>query len=65
MNARGLMELVLLNIGLQHGLITPTLFTIFVMMTIATTLMTGPLFTFVYRREPTVSPDTGLATESS
>jgi Kef-type K+ transport system membrane component KefB len=65
MNARGLMELVLLNIGLQHGLITPTLFTIFVMMTIATTLMTGPLFTFVYRREPAVSPDSGLATQSS
>jgi Kef-type K+ transport system membrane component KefB len=27
MNARGLMELILLNIGLQRGLITPTLFT--------------------------------------
>ena len=27
MNARGMMELILLNIGLQRGLITPTLFT--------------------------------------
>ena len=28
MNARGLMELIILNIGLQQGVITPTLFTI-------------------------------------
>jgi len=55
MNARGLMELILLNIGLQRGLITPTLFTILVMMAIGTTLMAGPLFTLVYRREPAVS----------
>jgi Kef-type K+ transport system membrane component KefB len=49
MNARGMMELILLNIGLQHGLITPTLFTIMVLMTIATTMMAGPLFSLVYR----------------
>jgi Kef-type K+ transport system membrane component KefB len=65
MNARGMMELILLNIGLQRGLITPRLFTILVMMAIGTTLMTGPLFSFVYRREPAVSPDPGLATEPS
>jgi Kef-type K+ transport system membrane component KefB len=52
MNARGLMELILLNIGLQRGLITPTLFTVFVMMTIGTTLMAGPAFSFVIGREP-------------
>ena len=52
MNARGLMELILLNIGLQRGLITPTLFTILVLMAIATTLMAGPLFSLVYRRQP-------------
>lgn len=51
MNARGMMELILVNIGLQRGLITPTMFTILVMMAIATTLMTGPLFGFFYRRE--------------
>lgn len=49
MNARGLMELILLNIGLQLGLITPTLFTILVVMAIATTLMAGPLFAVVWR----------------
>ncbi len=47
MNARGLMELILLNIGLQRGLITPTLFTILVLMAIGTTLMAYPLFGLV------------------
>jgi Kef-type K+ transport system membrane component KefB len=50
MNARGLMELILLNIGLEHGIITPTLFTMLVFMAIATTLMASPLFEFVYGR---------------
>jgi Kef-type K+ transport system membrane component KefB len=50
MNARGLMELVLLNIGLERGLITPTLFTMLVLMALGTTLMTYPLFGLVYRR---------------
>lgn len=44
MNARGLMELILLTIGLERGLITPTLFTMMVMMAIATTLLTSPIF---------------------
>ena len=55
MNARGMMELILVNIGLQHRLITPTLFTILVLMTIATTLMAGPLFSLLYGRETTAS----------
>jgi Kef-type K+ transport system membrane component KefB len=50
MNARGLMELILLNIGLQQGIIAPTLFTMLVLMAIVTTLMTSPLFEFVYGR---------------
>jgi K+:H+ antiporter len=57
MNARGLMELILLNIGLQRGIITPVLFTILVMMTIGTTLMAGPLFSFVNRGEPSRATD--------
>ncbi len=44
MNARGLMELILLNIGLEHGIITPELFSALVVMAIATTLMASPLF---------------------
>lgn len=52
MNSRGLMELIILNIGLERGVITPTLFTIMVMMAILTTLMASPVFEFVYRRAP-------------
>jgi Kef-type K+ transport system membrane component KefB len=48
MNARGLMELILLNIGLERGVITPTMFTVMVMMAIVTTLMASPLFEWVY-----------------
>lgn len=49
MNARGLMELIILNIGLERGVITPTLFTIMVMMAILTTLMATPIFDRVYK----------------
>lgn len=50
MNARGLIELILLNIGLEAGVITPTLFTILVLVAIITTLMCSPIFEFVYGR---------------
>jgi Kef-type K+ transport system membrane component KefB len=50
MNARGLMELIILNIGLQRGIIEPALFSIMVVMAIVTTLMAGPLFELVYGR---------------
>jgi Kef-type K+ transport system membrane component KefB len=50
MNARGLMELIILNIGLERGLITPTLFSILVFMAIVTTLMATPMFNRVYRQ---------------
>ena len=65
MNARGMMELILLNIGLQRGLITPTFFTILAMMAIGTTLMATPVFNFIYRREPTASSDSRLAHENA
>jgi Kef-type K+ transport system membrane component KefB len=50
MNARGLIELILLNIGLEAGIITPTLFTILVLVAVVTTLMTSPIFEWVYGR---------------
>lgn len=59
MNARGLMELILLNIGLQQGIITQTLFTMLVLMAIFTTLMASPLFEFVYGRHRTTTALTG------
>jgi Kef-type K+ transport system membrane component KefB len=61
MNARGLMELILLNIGLERGLITPTLFTILVLMAIGTTLMAYPLFGLVYRPAAGTADDSVLA----
>jgi Kef-type K+ transport system membrane component KefB len=51
MNARGLMELIILNIGLQRGIISQTFFSIMVVMAIVTTLMAAPLFEWVYGRQ--------------
>jgi Kef-type K+ transport system membrane component KefB len=44
MNARGLMELIVINIGLQRGVISPALFAILVVMAVVTTLMASPIF---------------------
>ena len=44
MNARGLMELIIINIGLQRGIISEGLFAVLVIMAVVTTLMTSPLF---------------------
>jgi Kef-type K+ transport system membrane component KefB len=52
MNARGLMELIILNIGLQKGLIYAPLFSIMVLMAIVTTLMATPLFIWSQRQRP-------------
>ncbi len=48
MNTRGLMELVVLNIGLDLGIITSRLFSIMVIMALVTTLMTGPLLSIFH-----------------
>jgi Kef-type K+ transport system membrane component KefB len=50
MNARGLTELIILNIGLQAGIIGSALFSMLVLMAIVTTLMASPLFEIVYGR---------------
>ncbi|PZR07338.1 MAG: hypothetical protein DI536_28215 [Archangium gephyra] len=42
MNTRGLMELIVLNIGLDLGVISPTLFTMMVVMALVTTVATTP-----------------------
>ena len=51
MNARGLMELIIINIGLQAGVIEGGLFSVLVLMAIVTTLMATPLFNWVTRRQ--------------
>lgn len=49
MNTRGLMELIVLSIGLQLGLISQSLYAILVIVAIATTMMTGPLLGLIDR----------------
>ena len=51
MNSRGLMELIIINIGLQKGIIGPALFSMLVLMAIVTTMMASPLFELVYGRK--------------
>lgn len=48
MNTRGLVELVILNIGLDLGILSPALFSMMVLMALVTTLMTTPLLNWVY-----------------
>jgi Kef-type K+ transport system membrane component KefB len=48
MNTRGLIELVILNIGLDIGVLTRPLFSMMVVMAVGTTLMTTPLLSWVY-----------------
>jgi Kef-type K+ transport system membrane component KefB len=55
MNARGLTELIIVNIGLQAEIIAPALFSMLVLMAIVTTLMASPLFEWVYGRKARAS----------
>lgn len=48
MNTRGLMELIILNIGLDLGVISPALFAMMVLMAIVTTVMTTPALAAIY-----------------
>lgn len=56
MNARGLIELIILNIGLQNGVITPTLFTMMVIVAIVTTLIASPLFAWLHKPAEGMAP---------
>jgi Kef-type K+ transport system membrane component KefB len=49
MNTRGLMELVVLNIGYDLGILSPEIFAIMVIMALVTTFMTGPLLDLTLR----------------
>jgi Kef-type K+ transport system membrane component KefB len=51
MNTRGLMELVVLNIGLDLRVISPTLFAMMVLMALLTTFATSPLIAWLNRAE--------------
>ena len=52
MNTRGLVELIVLNIGLDLGVISPKLFTMLVLMALVTTMMTTPLLRLILRGKP-------------
>lgn len=62
MNARGLMELIVIKVGLDAGLIGPELFTMLLVMALVTTAMTGPLISLTMRRSPV---STTTATQGS
>lgn len=62
MNTRGLTELVILSVGLELGVISPTLFTIMVLMALTTTLMATPMLALVsplYHRGQTSAAGVG------
>lgn len=50
MNTRGLMELIVLNLGYELGLLGDRLFAVLVVMALVTTAMTGPLLNLIERR---------------
>jgi Kef-type K+ transport system membrane component KefB len=66
MNARGLMELIIINIGLQRGIISEGLFATLVIMAVVTTIMTSPLFDRLVGtgvHQPIPEPDTDAPAE--
>ncbi|QKQ72138.1 cation:proton antiporter [Nostoc sp. TCL240-02] len=72
MNTRGLTELIVLNIGLELGVISPLIFTMLVIMALVTTFMTSPLLEWTYPKklirldvvEPELEAETVLDTSA-
>ncbi|MEH2262588.1 cation:proton antiporter [Nostoc sp.] len=72
MNTRGLTELIVLNIGLELGVISPLIFTMLVIMALVTTFMTSPLLEWTYPKklirldvvEPESEAGTGIDTSA-
>ncbi len=66
MNTRGLMELVVLNIGYDLGVLTSEVFTMMVIMALVTTFMTGPaldLINYVFKTKDVFIPDEVIGSE--
>ena len=60
MNTRGLMELVVLNIGYDLGVLTTEVFTMMVIMALVTTFMTGPaldLINYIFKTREAIIPE--------
>ncbi|MFV0444457.1 MAG: cation:proton antiporter [Planctomycetaceae bacterium] len=64
MNSRGLMELIIINIGLQRGVISEGLFATLVIMAVVTTLAAAPIFEWLVVRRTSLSAPSGLSAES-
>jgi len=62
MNARGLMQLIALNVGLQAGIINSELFTALVLVALVTTLLASPALSLLDRTMPIRSERTGAET---
>jgi Kef-type K+ transport system membrane component KefB len=60
MNARGLMQLIALNVGLSAGIVNNQLFTALVLVALVTTLMTAPALSWIDRRIPAAERTTSL-----
>jgi Kef-type K+ transport system membrane component KefB len=54
MNTRGLVELIVLNLGLDLGILSPKLFTMLVIMALVTTFLTTPILQLLLRKNPWV-----------
>lgn len=63
MNTRGLMELVVLNIGFDLGVLSPEIFTMMVMMALVTTFMTGPALNLIDRFMPERKAEEDISSE--
>ena len=63
MNTRGLIELIVLNIGYDLGILSPRIFTMMVIMALVTTFMTGPILSWLGYGQRTVR--TGKAAASA
>jgi Kef-type K+ transport system membrane component KefB len=61
MNTRGLVELIVLNIGLDLGVLTPRLFTMLVIMALVTTMLTSPVLMALLRKKPWVESSSSAA----
>ena len=63
MNARGMIELIVMKVGLDAGLIGPEMFTLLLLVALTTTLMTGPLLSLCGRGQP--ARDAGASASSA
>jgi Kef-type K+ transport system membrane component KefB len=64
LNTRGLMELIVLNIGYELGILSPRIFSMMVLMALSTTFMAGPLLSLVkfqMRKDVELANETGIA----